>query len=223
LIDQFGYFPNTRRFRCRARRQLLPQHFQSEGNPGQFLAKSIVEILADPHLLLRSNLQNFALQTPALGDIAHLSGEHPLASDSKFAHAQVKWKDASILAPPGHFAPDPDDPRVAGAKIIHHVAVMFAGVGLGHEHFYILPDHLFGLVTKQLSRRWIERFDDPAFIDSDDPFQRRIDDGRHTRPSIAQRVFGAIVLNGACQNIGDRSDKHRVVVGEVATILRVNS
>ena len=71
LQHQFADFGGLLSFRQRLRSEPVFKRARQEGDPSQMLAKSIVQILADPGLLPIRDFEDFFFEQPLFGNVAH--------------------------------------------------------------------------------------------------------------------------------------------------------
>ena len=69
LIHQTNNLGGVSGLRKRLLRELLLLNFAHEGNAGQMLAQTIMQVLPDPALLTRADFQDFLFQMFAFGDV----------------------------------------------------------------------------------------------------------------------------------------------------------
>jgi hypothetical protein len=103
------------------------------------------------------------------GEIANKPGEDAISSRlADLADCQLHGKDGSVLLLRLDRAADADDVLLARPLVAAKIAVMLGLVGLGHQHFDVLPDHFACRIAEELFRSLAEGLNDAALVDRND-------------------------------------------------------
>ena len=137
----------------------------------------------------------------ALAQVADEPDENCLAIGLRFVDRQIHREHGPVFAAPRHLAPDPDDLFLASCEVIREIAVMFAGMGLRHQHLDVLPGNLRGGVAEHLLGRLVDGQDQAFAVDDDDAVERGVEHRPKQRIAVGQTVRPGGRLLGARSRI----------------------
>src|SRR5262245_49561686 len=91
--------------------QPLLKHLTHQLDARQLLAQPVVQVVADPTLLVLARVQDVLLKAFPLSDIPNETREDPTIRKMNLADRKVHGKYGTVLPPPGHLTSDADDLR----------------------------------------------------------------------------------------------------------------
>jgi hypothetical protein len=124
----------------------------------------------------------------ALGDVAHQPDETPTVVHGHLGDRQFHRKTTAVGTLADDFAADADDLAHPGSPIGTEVAVMLAGVGRGHQHLDVAPEHLLRAVAEQALGGQVEAFDKTLLVDGNDRIERVVEHRARACLGFAQLV-----------------------------------
>ena len=154
----------------------------------------------------------------ALGNVADDPDEDSFALHPRFGDGEFEGKLRSILSPSDDLAADADDPLLASGQIASEIAVVFIPIRRRHEHLHVMTDRFVFRKAEQLLRGGIDRLNNAAFIDADNPIDGGFQEGVHpcfAKPdSVARRLTAVLPIMGGihAQHLPIRFDAHAVCI-----------
>lgn len=119
------------------------------------------------------------------------------AADAHFADAQIQREDLAVLAQAAQFAlADAQHARLPALDVAREMAVVFAAVGLGHQHADVAPEHFALGVAEYVFHGGIARLHQAGVVDGDHPVHQVV---RNRRGTPALVVETALQRQGAAQ------------------------
>jgi hypothetical protein len=125
-------------------------------------------------------------------EIVHNAGEHTVAVQVHLAHGQRDRERGAIPAPGADFTPNADDFPLTALEIPRQIAIVLLMIGRGHEQTDVLSNHVGGGIPKEALGRRVDRLNEAALIDGDNPVHCSLQNGGAAGFTVAQRHFGHV-------------------------------